>query len=361
MRDFDQHIWNEQLADDVRKLIMLAISEDLDGLGDITTQALVAEEIQGAAVIRSREPGTIAGLAAMPVILSMVDSRLHGTFDVHDGDVVSAGQTLGKISGFVASLLTAERMVLNLVGKLSGIATLTRRYVDEVAGTQARIYDTRKTTLGWRRLEKYAVRCGGGNNHRTGLFDAILIKDNHLAFGASAIGTNNNDINSNAGYTPAEAVRKARDFAALLVANSEKKETPQDRATFLKKQRSCGIQVALKNSVPQKYKSCGIDVVRKSGGILSPPLVEIEVDSLEQLAEVLPESPDIVLLDNMSPEMLRQAVVMRNAARVATELEASGGITLKNLRVVAETGVERISAGALTHAAISLDIGLDYC
>ena len=306
-RDFQQMVWDEQLAEDVRKLIALAISEDIGTPGDITTMALVPQHAVGKAVMQSRQAGVVAGLVAVPTIALLIDSRLNWEPILCDGDAISEGRTpLGTISGPVTSILAVERIILNLVGRLCGIATLTRSYVDAIAGTNARIYDTRKTTLGWRRLEKYAVRCGGGMTHRTGLFDAILIKDNHLAFGASA------DAGTGGRYTPAQAVRKTREWIEHHVQNS------------------------------------------------MPPLVEIEVDSLEQLAEVLPESPDIVLLDNMTPERIREAIAMRDKLGVTTELEASGGVNLKTVRAIAETGVERISVGALTHSAISLDIGLDY-
>ncbi|MDO5565515.1 MAG: carboxylating nicotinate-nucleotide diphosphorylase, partial [Planctomycetia bacterium] len=196
-----------------------------------------------------------------------------------------------------------ERIVLNLLGHLCGIASLTRQFVDRVAGTNAKIYDTRKTTLGWRRLEKYAVHCGGGTNHRMGLYDHILIKDNHLAFAATE------------GITPAEAVRRAKEF---LIACSPDGDGPLR------------------------------------------PIVEIEVDTLDQLAQVLPTSPDIVLLDNMEPQQLKKAVAMRNESGVTTELEASGGVQLDTVYDIACSGVERISSGALTHSARTLDLGLDW-
>jgi nicotinate-nucleotide pyrophosphorylase (carboxylating) len=198
-------------------------------------------------------------------------------------------------------LLATERILLNLLGRLSGIATLTRQYVDAVAGTKARIYDTRKTTPGWRRLEKYAVRCGGGWNHRGGLDEAVLIKDNHLAIGET----------SGRRFTPTEAVHRARRFVA------------------------------------------------ERGG--DPAMViEVEVDTLDQFDAVLPARPDIVLLDNMGPAGLCEAVTRRNAFDQAIELEASGGIRLATVSTIAESGVDRISIGALTHAAISLDFGLDW-
>ncbi len=177
---------------------------------------------------------------------------------------------------------------------------MTRQYADAIEGTGARIYDTRKTTLGWRRLEKYAVRCGGGRNHRTGLYDAILIKDNHLAFGGIT------------DFDPGEAVRRARKYLEEHYVGREL------------------------------------------------PMLEIEVDSLKQLEQVLPENPDVVLLDNMSPDMMREAVQMRAKAGATCEFEASGGITLETVRAKAESGVERVSVGALTHSAKTFDIGLDW-
>ncbi|MDR1959187.1 MAG: nicotinate-nucleotide diphosphorylase [Planctomycetaceae bacterium] len=343
-RDFNQIVWDATLETDVRSLIRLAIAEDLDSCGDLTTQALVPQESFGSAVVKTRQDGVVSGLTAIPVITAMTDTRLHWKSAVHDGDTVKQGDILGEIVGPITSILSTERMILNLVGKLSGIATLTHQYVNEVTGTQARVYDTRKTTLGWRRLEKYAVKCGGGQNHRTGLYDAVLIKDNHLAYGASVSDTKN-------ACHPAEAVEKARKWL-----ESTDPELFENHIKKNKHFKNCGIQVLSNASVPKKYKSCGIDVAAKP----PLPMIEIEVDSLKQLAEVLPAVPDIVLLDNMSPDQLRQAVQMRNAAGVAVELEASGGITLKTIRDVALTGVERISCGALTHSAVALDIGLDF-
>jgi nicotinate-nucleotide pyrophosphorylase (carboxylating) len=197
--------------------------------------------------------------------------------------------------------------LLNFLGRLIGIATISRQYVDAVVGTKARIYDTRKTTPGWRRLEKYAVRCGGAYNHRTGLYDAVLIKDNHLAQFKTA--------GQSRGQAAAAAVRQARQFLAEL---------------------------------PSACAGPGEGIV------------EIEVDDLEQLRAVLPERPDIVLLDNMTLEQLREAVVVRDNEAPTVELEASGGVRLDTARAIAQTGVDRISVGRLTHAAQSLDIGLDW-
>jgi nicotinate-nucleotide pyrophosphorylase (carboxylating) len=310
-RDFAQLSWSSQLEEDLRRIVRLAVFEDLDRGQDWTTISLVPEEAQAAANIVARKAGVIAGLAGIGVILDEmeIEAQLHPL--VQDGDKVASGAVLAKISGPARDLLTSERTILNLLGRLSGIATLTREYVERILGTKARLYDTRKTTPGWRRLEKYAVRCGGGHNHRTGLYDAILIKDNHLALGRDESGTGH--------YSPAEAVRKAKAF----LAQQEGGEVPR--------------------------------------GAPDPKMiVEVEVDSLDQLREVLPERPDIVLLDNMPSERLREAVAIRDASGFAAELEASGGVNLETVRAIAETGVERISAGALTHSAVSLDIALDW-
>jgi nicotinate-nucleotide pyrophosphorylase (carboxylating) len=311
-RDFTQLAWSPQLEEDCRRLVRLAVYEDLDRGYDWTTVCLVPEEATAAANIVARQAGVIAGLAAVGVVLDEMDITADFRPLVQDGNRAEAGTVLASISGAARDLLTSERTILNLLGRLSGIATLTRQYVEAVAGTKARIYDTRKTTPGWRRLEKYAVRCGGGHNHRLGLYDAILIKDNHLAFGR--------EEHSGAAFSPAQAVRKVK---ALL------------------EQQAAG------------------DAPR-SGGADPQMIVEIEVDSLDQLREVLPEQPDIVLLDNMPADVLREAVQIRDAGGYASELEASGGVSLQTVRAIAETGVERISAGALTHSAVSLDVALDW-
>lgn len=306
-RDFTQIEWDDQLADDCRCLVRLAVREDLDRTYDWTTVALVSEGVSGRAVVAARQAGVVAGVKAACFALEEMQTQIQWQALVDDGVAVSAGAPIAEMSGSARDLLTAERLVLNLLGRLSGIATLTRAYVDAIAGTGARIYDTRKTTPGWRRLEKYAVRCGGGRNHRAGLYDGVLIKDNHLAFSAQE--------KHGAPYSAAEAVLAARRFLAEMQS------------------------------------------VHPHAGEL---IVEIEVDTLEQLDQVLPIGPDIVLLDNMSPELLRQAVARRNAVNPRVELEASGGISLATIRAVAETGIERISIGALTHSAVSLDVGLDW-
>ena len=299
MREFTQH--NQTLTkNDFDQLLKLALFEDVQSTGDLTCLALVSESAQGAAAIVARTEGILSGIPLVPHILSAVDSNLAWKPALEDTAELTRGTVVGTIRGSARGLLQAERLILNFLGRLSGIATLTKKYVDALRGTQSQIYDTRKTTPGWRRLEKYAVHCGGGRNHRTGLYDAILIKDNHLALGRQE-GTP---------FSPAEAVIRAKEFLRQQVADS--------------------------------------------------PMVEIEVDTLEQLREVLLTKPDIVLLDNMTPLQFAEAVRIRNTIKPGVQLEASGGITLETVRCVAETGVERISVGALTHSAVSLDFGLDW-
>jgi len=304
-RDFQQITWNEAVEDDCRQLVRLAVREDLGRFYDWTTIALVDHATHGRAAVVARQTGVVAGLPAARVVLEEMAPSLIWQPELEDGARVSPGQTLAIMEGPARNLLTCERIVLNFLGRLCGVASSTAQYVNAVQGTNARIYDTRKTTPGWRRLEKYAVRCGGGHNHRLGLFDAVLIKDNHLALGASASGNR---------YSLSGAIQRARELLAAAAPDAPTQEM----------------------------------------------LLEIEVDNLTQLAAVLPASPDIILLDNMSLEELREAVALRNATAPDVELEASGGIRLETIRAVAETGVDRISAGALTHSAVALDIGLDW-
>jgi len=325
--EFDQLDWNAEVEDDCRQLVRLAVREDLDRAHDWTTVSLVEPQKLGRAAIVARQEGIVAGLPAARLALAEMDSRVEWTQAVEDGARVAPGATLATVAGPARSLLTAERLVLNFIGHLSGIATLTRRYVEAVAGTNARIYDTRKTMPGWRRLEKYAVRSGGGHNHRTGLFDAILIKDNHLALMAThqpptpgATATAN--PGATAGRVPsgcssagaASAVRRARNF--------------------------------LSNLPP--------------GDVRRDMIVEVEVESLGGLEEVLAAGPDIVLLDNMPPEKLRAAVAVRDAVKSPAELEASGGVNLQTIAAIAATGVDRISVGGLTHSAAWFDVALDW-
>ena len=267
-------------------VVRAALAEDLGRAGDITALACIDADARLEATFGARKAGTIAGLACARLAILAMDPDAKFKARVEDGDQVKAGAVLAKVSANARAMLSAERTALNLLGRLSGVATLTRSYVDAVAGTNARITDTRKTTPGLRALEKYAVRCGGALNHRFGLDDAILIKDNHVA-ACGGVG---------------EAIRRARAFAGHLVK------------------------------------------------------VECEVDSLAPLVEALDAGPDVVMLDNFSLKTLRVAVGMA-AGRVV--LEASGGVTLDTVRDIAETGVDVISVGALTHSASVLDIGLD--
>jgi nicotinate-nucleotide pyrophosphorylase (carboxylating) len=307
LTDFTQLDWptsgeGNAIEDDLRQIVRLAVREDLERQHDWTTLALVGPQQRGRAAVVVRQPGVLAGLRAVPIVIDEMHADMNVELAAADGDDVAAGTTVATLAGSARDLLVCERPLLNLLGHLSGIATRTREFVRAVAGTQARIYDTRKTTPGWRRLEKYAVRCGGGTNHRTGLFDAVLIKDNHLALAAGE------DL------SPADAVRRAR---ALLAATADQRND-------------------------------------------SELIVEIEIDRLDQLDEVLAAGPDIVLLDNMSPETLRAAVARRDALAPAVQLEASGGVNLGTVRAIAETGVERISVGEITHSAPALDVGLDW-
>jgi nicotinate-nucleotide pyrophosphorylase (carboxylating) len=306
-KEFHQTVWNDDLKRDWLTILELAIREDLGTVGDCTTQALVPEGAEARAAIVARQAGVLAGEAAVATTLAAFGAGLNWSPQVRDGAALTTRQTIGILQGPARAMLAVERTLLNMLGRLSGIASLTRCYVDAVAGTKAGIYDTRKTTPGWRSLEKYAVRCGGGRNHRAGLFEAVLIKDNHLAFGAAL------HPDGAGRFSPAEAVLKARQF-------------------FNERFGAAGRQM----------------------------IVEVEVDTLAQLDAVLAIEPDLILLDNMGPATLREAVARRDARSPAIELEASGGIHLDTIRAVAEAGVERISVGALTHSAVSLDFGLDW-
>ncbi len=302
--DYRSQTIDPPLLDDLSHLVRLALREDLDRTVDLTTMALVPQGVSGAAVIQSRAVGVAAGVDLIEAIIQEMDCSIQLETLVGDGQLFAPGDSLAVLSGEARDLLTCERTILNFLGRLCGIATLTSQFVKLTEGTKAKVYDTRKTTPGWRRLEKYAVRCGGGRNHRLGLFDGILIKDNHLASRAAADGTL---------LDPGTAVNTAREFL-------------------------------------------------ESGGIKfeQSPLIEIEVDTLEQLRAALPASPNIVLLDNMGVETLREAVALRDAINPSVELEASGGVNLRTIGGIAATGVDRISVGALTHSAINLDLGLDW-
>lgn len=268
-------------------IVRLALAEDLGRAGDITTDATIPPGTMLSAVIAARKPGVLAGLDAALHALRLVDAGVKATVTHEDASTLASGDVIVRLEGQARSILIAERTMLNFLGRLSGIATLTRQYADLVAGTRARIVCTRKTTPGHRALEKRAVRCGGGTSHRYGLDDAILIKDNHIAACGGSIG---------------DALARAKAYAGHL------------------------------------------------------RMIEIEVDRLDQLEEALRHGPHAILLDNMTPAMLREAVALA-AGRVT--LEASGGVTLATVTEIAATGVDFISVGALTHSAPNLDLGLD--
>ncbi|MBL8542275.1 MAG: carboxylating nicotinate-nucleotide diphosphorylase [Hyphomonadaceae bacterium] len=267
-------------------IVKLALAEDLGVAGDVTTDALIDPETQGRWRLVARAPGVVAGLDAAALAAFMIDADISFAVAAPDGARVKAGETIAELEGPARSVLMAERTMLNFVGRLSGIATLTRTYVDAVDGMGVIIASTRKTTPGMRALEKRAVKLGGGGAHRYGLDDAILIKDNHIAAAGGV----------------AEALTRARAAAAHLTC------------------------------------------------------IEIEVDNLDQLRQALPHAPSAIMLDNFALADMKTAVKL---AKGQTLLEASGGITIENVFSVAETGVDVISIGALTHSARSLDVALD--
>ena len=277
----------EPLAlDEYVPLVEAALAEDI-GDGDVTTSALVPEGAVATAVMFAREPLVMAGVELAMAVFQQVDQRIEFGIEIFDGQQAALGQTLVRVQGPARALLIAERTALNFIQHLAGVATLTAQFVEEVAGTGVTILDTRKTTPGWRALEKYAVACGGGSNHRIGLFDQVMIKDNHLV-------ALDGDI--------VQAVALAREAAPGLK-------------------------------------------------------IEVEVDTPEQVRAALQARADIILLDNMEVEELRASVELINSC---TKTEASGGSTLETVREIAETGVDFISIGALTHSAPSVDIALEF-
>lgn len=271
----------------IARAVAAALDEDLGLAGDITTDGIIPAGARATGVLAARRPGVIAGLGVAVAAFRHLDPAVSFDAVAADGQSVPGGSVLARVAGNARALLTAERVALNFLGRMSGIATLTRQYVDAVAGTRATIIDTRKTTPGLRAFEKYAVRAGGGMNHRTGLFDAVLIKDNHIVV-AGGIGP---------------AINAARARAGHMVK------------------------------------------------------IEVEVDTLAQLEEALRHRVDAIMLDNMTPAEMVQAV--RTVAGRAV-IEASGGVSLESVRAIAETGVDLISVGALTHSAPVLDLGLDF-
>ena len=271
----------------LRPLVEAALTEDLGRRGDVTSQATIPANMQAKLEIKARQAGVICGMDLARLSFAMVDPQIEFVAQVADGEWVDAGTVLARVRGNARHLLTAERTALNFMTHLSGIATDTRKIVDSVAEYPAQITCTRKTIPGLRIVQKYAVRCGGGRNHRLGLDDAILIKDNHIAIAG--------DIKT--------AIKQAQDFAGHLIP------------------------------------------------------IEVEVDTLAQLAQALDAGVSLVLLDNMSPEILAQAVTMcKGRART----EASGGITPETVQAAAKTGVDFIAMGYLTHSTTALDIGLDF-
>jgi|688.fasta_scaffold19402_8 nicotinate-nucleotide pyrophosphorylase (carboxylating) len=279
-----------------KQLINLALDEDLGTSGDITSLSTIPEAATSIGRFVARRDGVISGLPIVGLIAEQFQPGINWKPFVSDGDRVSPGEVLGEVSGQTRSILALERISLNFLQRLSGIATLTSRFVEKTAGTKARILDTRKTTPGWRVLEKYAVRCGGGHNHRIGLHDAILIKDNHLAA-----------LVANGCVHPiTEAVERAKAFAGPKV------------------------------------------------------FITVEVDRLDQLTEALAVHPDCILLDNFTPELAAAAMIKRDAISPNVLLEISGGLTIDKISEFSRLGVDRLSVGALTHSAPAMDIALDF-
>ena len=270
----------------IEPIVRAALIEDLGRAGDITSNACIPPEARMNAVFAARQEGVVSGLACARLAIRLMDPGATFAEKIADGTRVGVGEVLARVEANARALLSAERTALNLLGRLCGIATLTAAYVEAVGDAKARIADTRKTTPGLRALEKYAVRCGGGANHRFGLDDAILIKDNHVA-ACGGVG---------------EAIRRARAAVGHMVK------------------------------------------------------IEVEIDSLGQLDEALAEAPNIIMLDNFGLENMATAVARIGGRAV---VEASGGVNLATVRGIAETGVDLISVGALTHSAPVLDIGLD--
>ncbi|MBN1488403.1 MAG: carboxylating nicotinate-nucleotide diphosphorylase [Phycisphaerae bacterium] len=285
-----------------QELLDAALTED--GVDQDITSRISMGAVSSAAAIRparfqlcARQPGTFAGCAVLDAIEERFGGAMRMTVRAEDGETFRAGDTLAMLDGDARPILSIERTMLNFLQRLCGVATLTRRYVDETRGTRCRIYDTRKTIPGWRALDKYAVRCGGGFNHRMGLHDAVLLKDNHLA-----------------------------------------NIVPADWPTAI---------AAMLDRIPT--------LARK------PDFVEVEVDTLEQLEATLTlcDRIDVVLLDNFAHEALRRAVALRDAAARRVDLEVSGGVALAEVASIAATGVDRIAVGAITHSATAIDLGLD--
>ncbi len=279
----------------IEALIDMAINEDL-GQGDVTSELFDKNNAVTCAKLVTREPIIVCGMVIAETILKKYDENLNIDINIKDGEKADKNDVIATITGPVTSLLSSERVLLNFVQRLSGVATLTNKYVTMIEKTSAKIYDTRKTTPGWRALEKYAVTAGGGHNHRLGLYDAVLIKDNHLA-----------ELGANLAEKLPSVIDKAKTYSQIK-------------------------------------------------------FVEVEVDSLDQLKQIIDiDGIDIILLDNMTESELQKAIAIRQASTAINKplFEASGNVTLSNIKAVAGCGVERIAIGAITHSATCVDIGLD--
>ncbi|MFC0216104.1 carboxylating nicotinate-nucleotide diphosphorylase [Paenibacillus chartarius] len=272
----------------LRRSIELWLEEDI-GTGDVTTLTTIPASAMAKGIIHVKEDGLVAGLPVAEAVFEVVDPQLRFTAKVQEGEAVTKGTVLAEVEGSARSIMLGERLALNLLQRMSGIATRTRQYVEALGGLPTRLVDTRKTTPGHRILEKYAVRVGGGHNHRFGLYDAVMIKDNHIK-GAGGI---------------TQAIRAAR------------------------------------ASIPHTMK------------------IEIEVESMAQLKEALAAGPDIVMLDNMTTSLMKEAVAVLRQEAPHIVIEASGSVTLETIRCIAETGVDVISVGRLTYSVAALDISLD--
>jgi nicotinate-nucleotide pyrophosphorylase (carboxylating) len=270
---------------DIQPFLIAALAEDV-GSGDITTNATIPADAQAKFSMRARHDLILAGAVFLPDIFALIDPSVKIIVHIEDGKSIPKGGVIATLSGNARALLVGERMALNFIQQLSGIATLTRQYVNEVAHTHAKIIDTRKTIPTLRALQKYAVRCGGGANHRMGLYDAVLIKDNHIAVAGS-----------------------------------------------------------ITNAIAAARKRTNVKI-------------EVECDTIAQVREAIAAKPDIILLDNMSNDQLRQAVALCKPAHITTE--ASGNVSLATVKAIADTGVDMISVGKLTHSAVAVDIGLDH-
>jgi nicotinate-nucleotide pyrophosphorylase (carboxylating) len=282
--------------ENARRLVEMALAEDLGSAGDLTSRALIPLGMQGTVNVVARADGILAGLPVARMVYEQLDPAVVWNERLSDAARVTRGTIVATATGPLQSLLSGERTALNFLMRLSGVASLTRKFVDAAAGNRAVILDTRKTLPGWRGIDKYAVRAGGGTNHRTGLFDGCLIKDNHLA-----------------------AWRSQQSHPSIAAA----------------------VEAARKN-IPASIP------------------IEVEVDTLDQLKDVLDAKPEIVLLDNMDLYTLRASVQLRDRVAHGVQLEASGGVTLETVAAIAATGVDRISVGAITHSAPALDLAFDW-